>query len=302
LRFAVPAGLVSGVVVLVSYLLARDEVGAPPASECLVQTEGSTTVTNVICWQPSTAATISLLFTAFWILVVLSRPFKPWKALLVGSMVAIAALAFITPLGQSFFNFSLTPATLWTSLAVGAVGALGIEIIYRPEPAMRAAAAVNRPSGAAAAEEVMHRFIRGQLGILYRIPWWIKPLLPSFVAAVSWMALTILLVDLDLLPVTQSARALRGQAGAFALAAVLSWKWLLIVIFLVHLMNLYVYLGTHPIWPYLSETARKLLLPLSFLRVGKFDLSPVVGIAVVYLTCDWIIKPLVIDLFRRNIV
>ena len=27
---------------------------------------------------------------------------------LVGSMVAIAALAFITPLGQSFFNFSLT--------------------------------------------------------------------------------------------------------------------------------------------------------------------------------------------------
>ncbi len=141
LRFAVPAGLVSGVVVLVSYLLARDEVGAPPASECLVQTEGSTTVTNVICWQPSTAATISLLFTAFWILVVLSRPFKPWKALLVGSMVAIAALAFITPLGQSFFNFSLTPATLWTSLAVGAVGALGIEIIYRTEPAMRAAAA-----------------------------------------------------------------------------------------------------------------------------------------------------------------
>ena len=56
-------------------------------------------------------------------------------------MVAIAALAFITPLGQSFFNFSLTPTTLWTSLAVGAVGALGIEIIYRTEPAMRAAAA-----------------------------------------------------------------------------------------------------------------------------------------------------------------
>ena len=57
--------------------------------------------------------------------MVLSRPFRLWKALLVGSMVALAALAFITPLGQSFFNFSLTPATLWTSLAVGAVGARG---------------------------------------------------------------------------------------------------------------------------------------------------------------------------------
>jgi cation-transporting ATPase E len=56
-------------------------------------------------------------------------------------MVAIAALAFITPLGQSFFNFSLTPTILWEALAVGAVGALAIEIIYRTEPGMRAAAA-----------------------------------------------------------------------------------------------------------------------------------------------------------------
>jgi len=141
LRFAIPAGVVSGVVVLVSYMLARNAVGAPPASECLVQTESNQEVANVICWQPSTAATISLLFTAFWILVVLSRPFRPWKAALVGSMVALAALAFILPIGQSFFNFSLTPTTLWESLLVGAVGALGIEIIYRTEPAMRAAAA-----------------------------------------------------------------------------------------------------------------------------------------------------------------
>ena len=70
----------------------------------------------------------------------LARPFRLWKAALVGSMVAIAVLAFITPLGQQFFNFSLTPAMLWQSLAVGAVGALGIEIIYRTEPGMRSAA------------------------------------------------------------------------------------------------------------------------------------------------------------------
>ena len=90
--------------------------------------------------QPSTAATISLLFTAFWILVVLSRPFRLWKGVLVGAMVGIATLAFITPIGREFFNFSITEATLWTSLAVGAVGALAIEIIYRTEPGMRTAA------------------------------------------------------------------------------------------------------------------------------------------------------------------
>jgi len=141
LRFAVPSGVVAGVVVLVSYLLARNAVGAPPASECLVKTETNNSVANVICWQPSSAATVALLVTAFWILVVLSRPFRLWKAVLVGSMVAIAALAFITPLGQSFFNFSLTSTILWEALLVGAVGALGIEIIYRTEPGMRAAAA-----------------------------------------------------------------------------------------------------------------------------------------------------------------
>jgi len=141
LRFSVPAGGVAGLVVIVSYLWARSTVGAPPAAECLVQTEIAGGTPNIICWQPSTSATIALLFTFFWILAVLSRPFRLWKALLLGSMVTIACLAFITPVGQDFFNFSITQALLWQSLAVGAVGALAIEIIYRTEPAMRAAAA-----------------------------------------------------------------------------------------------------------------------------------------------------------------
>ncbi len=141
LRFAVPSGVVAGLVVLLSYLLARTAVGAPPASECLVRTEGSTSAANVVCWQPSSAATVALLVTAFWILVVLSRPFKPWKMLLLAAMVTIAALAFLTPIGQTFFNFSLTPAILWQSLLVGAAGAAAIEVIYRTEPGMRAATA-----------------------------------------------------------------------------------------------------------------------------------------------------------------
>ena len=102
----------SGIVVLVSYLLARNEVGAPPASECLVQDRGAaTSVANVICWQPSTAATIALLFTAFWILVVLSRPFRLWKAA-AGRLDGRDGRAGLhhRRSGQSFFNFSLTPA------------------------------------------------------------------------------------------------------------------------------------------------------------------------------------------------
>ena len=127
--------------VLVSYVLARNAVGAPPASECLVQTEGSDAVANVICWQPSTAATISLLFTAFWILVVLSRPFRLWKAALVGSMVAIGRAGLHHPAGSELLQLLADPDHPVDVPGVGAVGALGIEIIYRTEPAMRAAAA-----------------------------------------------------------------------------------------------------------------------------------------------------------------
>ena len=147
----------------------------------------------------------------------------------------------------------------------------------------------------------MHRFVRGQLGWLDKIPWWLKLVTPSVAAGLGWMALSFVLVELDLLPAARSDATVRTQAGAFALAAVLVWKWLLLFIFLVHLLNLYVYLGTHPLWTYLSATARKLLFPLSFLKFGKVDLSPVIGILVVVGIAELFLKPLVIDIFQRNI-
>lgn len=142
LRFAVPAGAVAGLVVIVSYLLARTTVVAPPAAQCAVRTRGGGEVpVDVACYLPSSAATLALLITAFWILVVLARPFRPWKAGLVGSMVALAALAFVVPLARDFFDFSLTPTLLWQSALVGAVGAAAVEIIYRTAPDLKAAAA-----------------------------------------------------------------------------------------------------------------------------------------------------------------
>ena len=115
LRFAVPAGAVSGIVVLVSYLLARNEVGAPPASECLVKTEGSDSrrerhLLAAVDRRDHCPAVHRVLDPGGAVPAVPAVE----GGCCVGSMVALAALAFITPLGQSFFNFSLTPATLWT--------------------------------------------------------------------------------------------------------------------------------------------------------------------------------------------
>ncbi|MGZ8938630.1 MAG: hypothetical protein ACXW32_05405 [Limisphaerales bacterium] len=232
-----------------------------------------------------------------------------------GSLAALAAILLVRPL----FYHSVGPAVNWAA----SINFLAISIPWRSDLLGRMylfsfisfavalgfyytwlllLAAVNRPTGTVAREEVMPRFICGQLGWLDKIPWWLKIFTPSIVAALGWMLLALLLVEIGLLPVMQSPDALRGQAGAFAVAALLTWKWLLIFIFLVHLLNLYVYLGTHPLWPYLSAAARTLLLPLSFLRVGKVDLSPIIGIALVFALTELFLKPLVIDIFRRHIV
>jgi cation-transporting ATPase E len=138
LRFAVPAGAVCGVVVIASYLLAHLVFETPTAGQCAGASQGTVPQAAAQqCWQPSTAATISLLVAAFWILIVLARPFRPWKAGLVGGCIVIAVGAFTFPIAQQFFQFSAPAAMVWLSLAVGAVGALAIELIYRLQPEMQ---------------------------------------------------------------------------------------------------------------------------------------------------------------------
>lgn len=243
------------------------------------------------------------------------RPTSRGAAQGLGSLAALLAILLIRP----FFYYSLGPAVNWTA----ALNFLAISIPMRSDLLARMflystlsfaialgfyyswlflLAAVNRPKGAASDEDVMNRFVRGQLGWLDRIPWWLKIFIPSIVAALGWAGLALLFMHLGLLPEMQNPDALRAQAGAFAIAAVLTWKWLLVFIFLVHMLNLYVYLGTHPAWTYLSGTARKLLSPLSFLQIGKFDVSPIIGVVVVLATSQLFLKPLVADIFRRHIV
>jgi cation-transporting P-type ATPase E len=137
LRFAVPAGAVSGLVVIASYLLSRFLFGSPPAAAC---TDVGPLAGDQACWEPSTAATIALLVTAFWILIVLARPFHPWKAALIGGCVAIAVLAFVLPFARDFFKFYAPPTLALMALGVGAIGAVAIEIIYRLQPGLQRAA------------------------------------------------------------------------------------------------------------------------------------------------------------------
>jgi cation-transporting ATPase E len=141
LRIAVPAGAIAGLAVIASYLLAGSNYGVPKdefVSRCTVEA-GERSVSDVACWQPGTGATITLLVVFFWILIVLARPFRPWKVALVGAMIGIAVLAFVVPVARTFFNFDAPAPLVWQSLAVGAVGAALVELVYRTSSAVTAA-------------------------------------------------------------------------------------------------------------------------------------------------------------------
>lgn len=114
LRFAIPTGLIAGISVIVAYLMAN---GSFPGREGAQET--------------GTSATLALVVVFLWILVCLARPFVRWKAALIATMVAIAAVSFLLPAGRRFFQFELTAEFVWWSLLVGAVGAVAVEVVYR---------------------------------------------------------------------------------------------------------------------------------------------------------------------------
>jgi uncharacterized protein YggT (Ycf19 family) len=124
--------------------------------------------------------------------------------------------------------------------------------------------------------EPLQRIVRLQLGSLAHWPVLAQLLLPPLAMALLWLVLSWPLSRLGLLSLV---------AGALGLATFLAWKYLLIGLMLVHLVNSYVYVGISPVWNFLCLSGRHLLQPLQALplRVGKLDLLPVAAIVVVWL-------------------
>lgn len=111
LSFAIPAGLITGMAVFASYLTAR-------AGDLSVD-------------RSRTLATVAALVVAMWILITLSRPFRAWKTALVGLMIALAVGAFVVPPVRELFEFDIDTGAVPYALAIGALGALGVEGLYR---------------------------------------------------------------------------------------------------------------------------------------------------------------------------
>ncbi|GCB00059.1 HAD-IC family P-type ATPase [Mycolicibacterium sp. NCC-Tsukiji] len=112
---ALPSGLVVGAATFASYLLAYHGKYADAVEQN----------------QASTAALITLLVSAVWVLAVVARPYQWWRVALVAASALAYVVIFSIPWAQQ--QFMLDPSNLaLTSAAVGIglVGAGAIEVLW----------------------------------------------------------------------------------------------------------------------------------------------------------------------------
>jgi cation-transporting ATPase E len=115
LTSALPSGLVVGVATFASYLVAYH------GRHATFQQQD----------QASTAALITLLVTALWVLAVAARPYQWWRVALVVASGLAYVVIFSIPLAQQ--KFLLDPSNLVvtsTALGIGVLGAAAIEAMW----------------------------------------------------------------------------------------------------------------------------------------------------------------------------
>jgi uncharacterized protein YggT (Ycf19 family) len=136
----------------------------------------------------------------------------------------------------------------------------------------------------------IQKTIRLHIRWIERWPRTLKLLLPFIISSLLWLIFHPLFVRLAIVPTAKSAAQLIGQAIWIGIGSYLSWKFLLVGILLLHILNSYVYLGNHPFWNFINATAHNLLTPISWipLRMARVDFAPLVGIALVFLISEFL--------------
>jgi cation-transporting ATPase E len=112
---ALPSGLAVGVATFGSYLLAYEGRAATGTEQT----------------QASTAALITLLVSALWVLAVVARPYEWWRI----ALVAVSALAYVVifsiPLAREKFMLDPSNVALTSmALGIGVAAAVLIEVVW----------------------------------------------------------------------------------------------------------------------------------------------------------------------------
>jgi uncharacterized protein YggT (Ycf19 family) len=134
------------------------------------------------------------------------------------------------------------------------------------------------------ANDATQRLVRLHLGWVERLPAWVRVFAACAAVALAWRLLHGTLADAGALPAAPGTWRVWQQGAVVSLAALLSWKYVIAFVLLLHLANSYVYFGDAPVWRWLDLTSRNLLGPIGRLplQVWRVDFAPAAGIALVW--------------------
>jgi uncharacterized protein YggT (Ycf19 family) len=92
-----------------------------------------------------------------------------------------------------------------------------------------------------------------------------------------------------LLPALSTAHIVE-QGLLVGLGLLLSLKYILPILLLLHLVTSYVYLGSSPLWDFVSATSLNLTAPLRRLplRLARLDLTPLAGAFLILVALQWL--------------
>ena len=113
LRFSIPAGAVAGSVTFGLWEIVRR-------------------MDDVSLAEARTAATATLLLFGLVILLLISRPWKPWKMGLAVAMAGCYWVIMFWPFTREYFELDLPPNSAWVAVAAaGALGSIGIWLVTK---------------------------------------------------------------------------------------------------------------------------------------------------------------------------
>ena len=148
--------------------------------------------------------------------------------------------------------------------------------------------------------EGFQRSIRFMAPLQARLPGFLLAFIPFVTGFLLWLGLGALFLKLGLCPKPVSNAHFVQQAAVVGVSSFLIWRIPITLLLGLYLLNSYVYLGNALLLNYASSTARLLLVPLRYLplRLGKLDLTPLAGMAVVF-GLDHLITVALVKIYLR---
>jgi uncharacterized protein YggT (Ycf19 family) len=136
-----------------------------------------------------------------------------------------------------------------------------------------------------AGDLTLPRLARAHLGVVDSWPKAFQLVLPFLIGTLLYWSATWPLAAWGLVPRPVSETTRLAQSALVGLGSYITWKYLLVLLLALQLLNNHIYFGAHPMWNFVTFTARRVLAPLRVLplRLGKIDFAPLVGIALVLL-------------------